>query len=88
MQERGVVLKIEILVIGCAKCKRLERNLEQALKEMNLDIPIITITDIEEMKNRGFMRVPVLFINGEVKALGMVPGVDELKVMLRDGLGQ
>lgn len=78
-------MKIEALVIGCAKCKRLERNVEQALKELGLDIEIITITDIEEMKKRGVMRVPVLFIDGEVKSVGGVPGVDEIKAMIRPG---
>ncbi len=78
-------MKIEVLVIGCAKCKRLERNVEQALKELGLDIEIITITDIEEMKKRGVMRVPVLFIDGEVKSVGSAPGVDEIKAMIMQG---
>jgi small redox-active disulfide protein 2 len=78
-------MKIEVLVIGCAKCKRLERNVEQALKELGLDNEIIRITDIEEMKKRGIMRVPVLFLDGEVKAMGGVPSVEELKAMLKQG---
>jgi small redox-active disulfide protein 2 len=75
-------MKIEVLVIGCAKCKRLERNVEQALKELGLDIEVITITDIEEMKKRGVMRVPVLFIDGEVKSVASAPGVEEIKAMI------
>jgi small redox-active disulfide protein 2 len=75
-------MKIEVLVIGCAKCKRLERNVEQALKELGLDNEIVRITDIEEMKKRGVMRVPVLFLDGVVVSVGSVPSVEELKAML------
>lgn len=78
-------MRIEVLVIGCAKCKRLERNVEQALKELDLDIRIERITDIEEIKKRGTMRVPILYVDGEVKAVGSVPSVEEIKSMLRQG---
>jgi len=78
-------MRIEALVIGCAKCKRLERNVEQALKELGRDDEIVRITDLEEIKRRGVMRVPVLFIDGEVKAVGSVPSVEELKTMLEGG---
>jgi small redox-active disulfide protein 2 len=75
-------MKIEVYVIGCAKCKRLERNLEQALLELGLDNEIERLEDIEEIKRRGVMRAPVLFIDGEVKSVGVVPGVEDLKAML------
>ncbi len=78
------MVKIEVLVIGCAKCKRLERNTEQAVKELGIETEIIRIEDIDEIMKRGIMRTPVLFIDGEVKAVGMVPGVEEIKAMIRD----
>jgi small redox-active disulfide protein 2 len=81
-------MKIEVYVIGCAKCKRLERNLEQALRELGLDNEIVRLEDIEEIKRRGVMRAPVLFIDGEVKSIGIVPGVEDLKAMLAAGQTQ
>jgi small redox-active disulfide protein 2 len=81
-------MKIEVYVIGCAKCKRLERNLEQALRELGLDNEIVRLEDIEEIKRRGVMRAPVLFIDGEVKSVGVVPGVEDLKAMLTAGQTQ
>jgi small redox-active disulfide protein 2 len=77
-------MKIEVMVIGCAKCKRLERNVEQALKELQLDEEIIRITDVEEIKKRGVMRVPILYLDGELKAMGSVPSVDEIKAMIEE----
>jgi predicted thioredoxin/glutaredoxin len=58
--------------------------MEEALKELGRDDEIIRITDIEEMKKRGVMRVPVLFIDGEVKSAGSVPSVEDLKSMLQE----
>lgn len=78
----GSGMRIEVFVIGCAKCRRLERNLEAALREMGLQEEIVRLEDIEEIKRRGVMRAPVLFIDGEVKSAGYVPGVEELKGLL------
>lgn len=75
-------MKIEVYVIGCAKCRRLERNLEQALRELGMEEGFERLEDIEEIKRRGVMRAPVLFIDGEVMVVGFVPGVEELKTML------
>lgn len=80
-------MKIEVLVIGCAKCKRLERNVQQALDELGMVEEIERIEDIEEIKRRGTMRVPILYINGEMKAVGMVPSVDDIKSMLTSTSG-
>ncbi|OPY30669.1 MAG: hypothetical protein A4E31_00271 [Methanomassiliicoccales archaeon PtaU1.Bin030] len=80
-------MKIEVLVIGCAKCKRLERNIEQALQELGMEEEIERIEDIEEIKKRGTMRVPILYINGEMKAVGMVPSVEDIKAMLTSASG-
>jgi len=80
-------MKIEVLVIGCAKCKRLERNIQQALQELGMEEEIERIEDIEEIKRRGTMRVPILYINGEMKAVGMVPRVEDIKAMLTSASG-
>lgn len=75
-------MKIEVMVIGCAKCKRLERNIQLALDELGLDERIERIEDIEEIKRRGTIRVPILYIDGDMKAMGTVPSVEEIKTML------
>ena len=75
-------MRIEVYVIGCAKCRRLERNLELAQRELGIEVGFERLEDIEEIKRRGVMRAPVLFIDGEVMVAGFVPGVEELKAML------
>lgn len=77
-------MKIELMLIGCAKCKRMDRNVRQALRELGWDDEIVPIEDIEEIKRRGLMRAPVLYINGEVKAVGTVLGVEDIKAILTE----
>lgn len=76
------MVKIEVLVIGCAKCKRLERNTEQAVKELGIETEILRIEDIDEIMKRGIMRSPALFVDGQVKVVGRVPSVEEIKAMI------
>jgi small redox-active disulfide protein 2 len=80
-------MKLEVYLIGCAKCVRLERNLQQALRELGRDDEIVRLVDVEEIKRRGVMRAPVLFIDGDVKVVGMVPGVEELKAIISAATG-
>jgi small redox-active disulfide protein 2 len=76
--------KIEILGTGCAKCKRLFANAEQAVRDLKMTADVIKVEDLDEIVNRGVMLTPALFINGELAAEGRVPCVDEIKTMLTE----
>jgi small redox-active disulfide protein 2 len=75
--------KIEILGTGCAKCKRLFANAEQAVKDAKITAEVIKVEDLDEIVNRGVMLTPALFINGELAAEGRVPCVEEIVAMLK-----
>jgi len=79
-----IMKKIEILGTGCAKCKRLFANAEQAVKDLKITAEIIKVEDIVEIVERGVMLPPALFINGEVRAEGRIPDVNEIKKMLME----
>ena len=74
--------KIEILGTGCAKCNRLEKNVQKAVKEAGIQAEVKKIEDLNEIMNRGVMMTPALFIDGEAIVVGKVPSVDEIKNML------
>ena len=76
--------KIEILGTGCAKCKRLFANAEQAVKDLKIAVEVVKVEDLDQIVNRGVMLTPALFINGELAAEGRVPCVDEIKTMLTE----
>lgn len=76
--------KIEILGTGCAKCKRLFANAEQAVKELKIIAKLVKVEDLVEIVERGVILPPALFINGEVRAEGRIPDVNEIKKMLKE----
>jgi small redox-active disulfide protein 2 len=76
--------KIEIFGTGCAKCKRLFANAEQAVKELKITAEIVKVDDLIVIVERGVMLPPALFINGEVRAEGRIPDVNEIKKMLTE----
>jgi small redox-active disulfide protein 2 len=76
--------KIEVLGTGCAKCKRLFANAEQAVKDLKIKAEIIKVDDIAEIVGRGVMLPPALFINGEMRAEGRIPDVNEIKKILTE----
>jgi small redox-active disulfide protein 2 len=78
------MVKIEVLGTGCAKCKRLFANAEQAVKDLKITADVIKVEDLDEIVNRGVMLTPALFINGELATEGRVPCVDEIKSMLTE----
>ncbi|MCE5295631.1 MAG: thioredoxin family protein [Euryarchaeota archaeon] len=74
--------KIEVFGTGCTKCKKLERLAQQAVLELGMDIEVVKIENIKVMMDRGIFTTPALYIDGEPKAVGRVPSVDEIKEML------
>jgi small redox-active disulfide protein 2 len=78
------MIKIEIVGTGCAKCKRLLANAQQAVKDLKITADVIKVDNIDEIVNRGIMLTPALFINGNVRAEGRIPDVNEIITMLSE----
>jgi len=71
--------KLQILGTGCPKCKKLTENAETAAKESGIDFEIEKISDINDIMNFGVIMTPALAIDGEVKVVGKVASVEEIK---------
>lgn len=78
------MIKIEVLGTGCAKCKRLLANAEQAVHDLKLAAEVVKIEDIAEIVGRGVMLPPALSINGVIRTEGRIPDVEEIKKMLTE----
>ena len=74
---------IKILGSGCAKCNQLEESVKQAIKEMNVELPLDHITDFAQIATYGVMSTPALVLNGEVVSFGKVLSVEEVKQILK-----
>ncbi len=71
-------MKIEILGMGCAKCKQLEENVRKALGPNGKGAEIVKVTDLDQILEHGVMATPALVIDGKVKASGRIPDVQEI----------
>jgi len=74
--------KIQILGTGCTKCMKLTENAERAAKELGVEAEVEKVTDIKKIMEFGVMMTPGIAIDGEVKAVGKVLTVEEIKKLL------
>ncbi len=74
--------KIQILGTGCVKCMKLAENAEKAAKELGIEFEIQKVQDIKEIMNYGVMMTPGLAIDGQVRAVGKVLSVEDIKKLL------
>lgn len=75
-------MKIEILGMGCAKCKQLMTNVQKAVKDTGVQAEVVKVEDIAQIMNYAVMSTPALVIDGEIKAAGKVLSADEIKSLI------
>ena len=73
---------IQILGPGCAKCKKLVENTMAAVDELGAECNVEKITDINEIVAKGVMSTPALVIDGDVKTVGKVLSVEQIKELI------
>ena len=83
-EEASEQLEIKILGPGCANCDRLEREVMETVRELDLPAGIDHVRDIREIGKYGVMGSPALIINGKVKAVGRVPMRSEIRKWLKE----
>jgi len=74
--------KIQILGTGCPKCKKLAENAEAAAKELGIEYQLEKVTELNEIMKFGVMVTPALAVDGQVKIVGKVPSLEELKKIM------
>ncbi|MCK5215395.1 MAG: TM0996/MTH895 family glutaredoxin-like protein [Candidatus Omnitrophica bacterium] len=72
-------MKIEVLGMGCPKCKVLYDNAQFAVKEAGIEAVVVKVEDMDKITDYGVMTTPALVVDGKVKAAGKVSTVDEIK---------
>lgn len=71
-------MKIEVLGMGCPKCKMLYVNAKAAVKEAGIEAEVIKVEDMDKITGYGIMLTPALVIDGVVKDTGKVATSQEI----------
>jgi small redox-active disulfide protein 2 len=74
--------KIEVLGSGCANCKRLEQNAQEAVGMAGVEAEIVKVTDYREIMAYGVMSTPGLVIDGKVVSTGRIPSAGDIAMWL------
>ena len=75
-------MRIEILGMGCPKCKMLYENAKKAVQETGIQAEVVKVEDMGKIADYGVMMTPALAINGKIKTAGKIPSVGEIKQWL------
>jgi small redox-active disulfide protein 2 len=75
-------MKIEVVGPGCFRCVQTEKNVNEALKQLDIPVEVTHIYDMREIIKRRVMFTPALIVDGEIKISGKIPTVDEIKKIL------
>ena len=80
---REVVVKIQVLGTGCAKCKQLTANAEKAVAELGLAVAVEKVEDLREIMKFKVMSTPALVVDGAVRSTGRVLSPEDVKRLLQ-----
>ena len=75
-------MKIQILGMGCAKCKSLQKHAEKAVEKLGMDIDVEKVDTLEEIMKFGVTSTPALVIDGEVISTGKLLKVPQIVEIL------
>jgi len=79
---------IEVCGPGCPRCRATEKNVLQALKELEVELgdeaQVIEIKDIKQISARGVIITPAVVIDGVKVCEGRIPSPQEVRKWIRD----
>ncbi len=77
-------MRIKVLGPGCRNCQNLEREVINALAELNVPADVEKISDMDEIAKHDVFMTPGLVINDKVKVSGRVPRNNEIKKWIEE----
>ncbi len=72
-------MDIKILGPGCPKCSQTEKVVREAATEAGVIAQVEKVTDTMEIAGYGVFGTPAVVVDGDVKCVGKVPTMDQVK---------
>lgn len=77
-------MNIKVLGPGCFRCHNLEKEVVNALAELDVAANVEMVNDIQQIMSYKIMSTPGLVINEKVKVSGRVPKREEIKKYIQE----
>lgn len=78
-------MDIKVLGPGCTKCNQTEQVIKNTLQELGVAANVEKVTGTMDIAKYGVFGTPAVVIDGEVKAVGKIPGKEEVKEWVQQG---
>lgn len=75
-------MNIKVIGTGCEKCDALYKNVQTAIRELDLDAETEKVEDLIEIVKLGVMTSPSLMVDGKLAISGRVAKKEELVRLL------
>ena len=76
-------MEIKVLGTGCASCKALFANAQQAVAELGIEATVVKEEDLMKIMAYNVMSLPALVVDEKVVSKGRKLSVEEVKALLR-----
>jgi small redox-active disulfide protein 2 len=76
-------MEIKVLGPGCAKCRRTEEVVKEAVAETGVAADIEKVTDMMTIAGYGVFGTPAVVVDGEVKSVGRIPRKQDVVAWLK-----
>jgi len=71
-------MKIKILGTGCAKCRKIYAEAEEAIAASGIAVELEKVENIDDIAKYGVMMTPSLVVDEEVKLSGRIARASEI----------
>ncbi|MFO7753336.1 MAG: thioredoxin family protein [Desulfobacteraceae bacterium] len=78
-------MEIKVLGPGCAKCKKAEEIVREAIPESGESVEVTKVTDTMEIAGYGVFGTPAVLVDGDVKSVGKVPKKEDVITWIKEG---
>ena len=79
---------IEVCGPGCPRCQATEKNVLQALKELEKELGeeamVVEVKDIKQISARGVIMTPAVLIDGVKAFEGKIPSPEEVRKWIEE----
>ncbi len=77
-------MKVKILGPGCKNCQALEKEVINALAELDVPAEVEKVEDMNKIMEHDILMTPGLVINDKVKVSGRAPKREEIKKWIQE----